>query len=153
MTLQERFRAKYIVLPNNCWQWTGAKDKRKGYGYFGVELPGGWKIKRAHRYAYETLIGPIPDGLVIDHLCRNPSCVNPEHMEPVTSGENSRRGDAGGYNARKTHCANGHEFTPENTYWRKRNSGGRACRICQRKAVQRSRLKCLVQHINSARVA
>lgn len=69
-----------------CWLWTSRQD-RDGYGRFAVE----GKDFRAHRFAYKDLVGPIPDGLTIDHLCRVPGCVNPAHMEPVTAGENKRR--------------------------------------------------------------
>lgn len=71
-----------------CWVWLGSHDR--GYGHFGVD--GGYV--RAHRWAWEALVGPIPPGLVLDHLCRNPSCVNPDHLEPVTRAENTRRGIA-----------------------------------------------------------
>lgn len=72
-----------------CWVWRGAR-KQLGYGLYRV----GAKLKQAHRVAYELMVGPIPDGLVLDHLCRNPECVNPAHLEPVTHQENIRRGYA-----------------------------------------------------------
>lgn len=87
-------------------------------------------MAKAHRVAFELIRGCIPNGLVLDHLCRNRGCVNPDHLEPVTFRENIMRGV--GYTAqqaRKTHCRHGHEFTVENTYvWR----GGRICRTCRR---------------------
>lgn len=107
-----------------CWPWVASRD-RQGYGRFvRVRAP-----EMAYRIAYELLVGPIPDGLVIDHLCRNPPCVNPAHLEPVTRQENFRRGLHRGRSSGKTHCDNGHEFTAENTYeWR----GTRQCRECRR---------------------
>ncbi len=82
-----RFNKFVSPQPTGCWHWTGAKTD-KGYGRFYLN-----GNKHAHRISYELLIGPIPNGLVIDHLCRNPSCVNPAHLEPVTHVENVKRGD------------------------------------------------------------
>lgn len=113
--------------PEDCWLWNGHLTAG-GYGVFSNGQPGGCM---AHRYAYELMIGPIPDGLHIDHLCRTRACVNPLHHEPVTPSENSRRAEYGAAaaNRGKTHCIRGHEFTPENTYIRP-NDGGRDCRTC-----------------------
>lgn len=87
------------------------------------------RLLMVHRIAYELAVGPIPVGLVIDHLCRNHSCINPEHLEPVTNVENVMRGEsAWARNARKTHCKRGHEFTDENTI---RRNGTRSCRQCR----------------------
>lgn len=120
---------RHVVGP--CIEWRGAKG-RDGYGAFS--LPLFHRPRRrfmAHRMAYELLVGPIPPGLTIDHLCRTPSCVNPEHMEVVTIGVNTLRSDnPPAMNARKTHCKRGHEFTPENTYVPP--SGRRVCRECAR---------------------
>jgi hypothetical protein len=104
-----------------CWLWGGHIDKR-GYG----RLRG----KGAHRLTYQEFVGPIPDGLDLDHLCRVTACVNPQHLEPVTPIENIRRRSAA-YKA----CKHGHEFTPENTY---RHSGRRHCRTCQRERQRRA---------------
>ena len=88
-TTDERFAAKYSIDENGCWIWTAAKD---GHGY-GQFCTGGRRSKTAaHRWSYERHVGPIPAGLDLDHLCRVPACVNPEHLEPVTRAENTRRG-------------------------------------------------------------
>ena len=84
----------------------------------------------AHRMIYELLVGPIPDGLEIDHLCRNRGCVNPGHMEPVTHRENLMRGDTvAAANPAKTHCIRGHPYDDENTY---RYGSHRYCRACNK---------------------
>lgn len=130
----ERFQANYRVNPlTGCWEWSGGRDTH-GYSQWGLDR----RSAGAHRWAYEHFVGPIPDGLVIDHLCRNRACVNPAHLEPVSNVENIRRGvSPPALNARKTHCGNGHEFTPENT--RVNRSGDRACRACGREASRRYR--------------
>lgn len=113
-----------------CWNWTGAKAN--GYGRISTS---GRRDENAHRALYEVLVEKIAPGLVLDHLCRNTACVNPAHMEPVTVAENTRRGMAGDRARNKTHCKNGHEFTPENTRLARRPSGSlqRVCRACRRK--------------------
>lgn len=109
-----------------CWPWRGCST-RGGYG----QIWDGDKMIPAHRVVYEAKNGPIPEGLQIDHLCRNTPCVNPSHLEPVTAQENNRRSESpSGRNARKTHCDSGHEFTFENTGISKR--GDRYCRACMR---------------------
>ena len=128
----KRFIDKVRILPNGCHQWTGAKD-RDGYGKF--QLSG--KCIFAHRYAYQNFYQNINRDLVIDHLCRNKACVNPEHMEQVTIKENTNRGH--NYESNKTHCNSGHEFTVENTYICTR--GWRNCRACRRIADQKRRIK------------
>lgn len=122
----QRFAAKYEAGRGGCWQWTGWLSG--GYGTFHVN---GRRVA-AHRFAYERYVGPVGNGLVLDHLCRNRGCVNPGHVEPVTPGENIRRGLTGYANAVKTHCPRNHEYTPENTYVIPR-SGGRTCRTCQKR--------------------
>ena len=115
-----------------CWLWQGRKVR--GYGLMWAD---GHDVQ-VHRWSYERFVGPIPDGLVIDHLCRNPSCVNPQHLEPVTSLTNTMRSPIApaAINARKTHCIHGHPFTGENLIvWR----GKRACRECKRASDQRRR--------------
>ena len=119
-----RFMSK-VDRTGDCWLWLAAKDGA-GYGFATV----GKQRQKAHRAAYELLIGPIPEGLQLDHLCRNPPCVNPAHLEPVTGRENTLRGISPiAVNARKTRCKRGHSFTPENTIHRP--SGRRACRTCK----------------------
>ena len=133
--VHERFLAK-IVAPSadECWQWTACTDSH-GYGHFKVDGRG----VGAHRFAYEYFVGPIPDGLELDHLCRVRNCVNPAHLEAVTHAENIRRGESPlAINAAKTHCLKGHPLDAENTYrWR----GGRHCRICVRARVRAYRAR------------
>jgi len=107
------------------------KPRRDGY----VSLTRGGGYFYAHRYVYEQEVGPIPDGLTLDHLCRNRACVNPDHLEPVTMRVNTLRGETiTARNAAKTRCDKGHEFTPENTM---RKPDGRRCRVCQRASEAR----------------
>lgn len=125
-TALERFWSK-VEKTDTCWNWTGASIR----GGYGMLL---WRERRrlAHRISYEIAHGdPVPDGLTVDHLCRNPRCVNPDHLEVVTNRENVLRG-AGptAINARKTHCVNGHALEGDNLL--QRSDGGRRCRECQR---------------------
>lgn len=88
-------------------------------------------MQPAHRFSYEILVGPIPEGMELDHLCKNRRCVNPAHLEPVTHHENLIRGNGfTGINARKTHCSRGHELSQDNILNRSR--GGRECKTCHR---------------------
>lgn len=119
-----------------CWLWTATLD-HNGYGRF-------WNGERyvpAHRWSYERLVGPIPVGLQIDHLCRTRACVNPAHLEPVTQRENMLRGvGACSRNAVKTHCPQGHALTPDNldrSHMLK--CGRRKCRACRNALARRSR--------------
>ena len=104
----------------NCWGWTAKKDK-KGYGRFGLTRKQASYL--AYVWAYETEVGPVPDGLELDHLCRVRSCVRPSHLEPVTHQENMARSER----AMRTHCPQGHEYTEANT---DRWNGKRRCRRC-----------------------
>ena len=118
--------------PDTCWSWKGPTDP-KGYGR--LQVNGRWDY--AHRVGYELLVGPIPRGLTLDHLCRNRRCVNPRHLEPISNRENILRGYSfSATNHRKTHCHRGHEFTPENTRIERQRGGRRSrrCRECAREA-------------------
>lgn len=109
-----------------CWLWLGyCRDGRYPWMYYEG------RPMAAYRVAYILFVGPIPDGLQLDHLCRVASCVNPDHLEPVTQQENIRRQFAA-----ITHCPQGHEYTPENTGY---SGGGRHCRICSRAFAARTR--------------
>lgn len=140
--LLDRF-VKYIELTETgCWFWTGAKDN-DGYGVIKVRFgTNNRRNQRAHRVAFELFKEDIPMGLVIDHQCRNKSCVNPNHLRLFTPLQNA---DAGCVveHRNKTHCKHGHAFTKENTYIRKTPSGsdGRCCRICARERAYLQFLK------------
>ncbi len=114
---------------DGCWLWTSRKH-RGGYGEFTVQRSGKQFYWRAHRVSYELEVGPIPDGLLIDHLCRVRSCVNPRHLDPVTHQENMRRGRGYGWASRREACGNGHKWTDESTLIDRR--GIRVCRLCSR---------------------
>ncbi len=134
MSNATRFWSK-VDTTGECWEWTAAKD-RYGYGKFWID----GKRKKAHRVAYELEVGEIPQGLELDHLCRNTACVRPDHLEAVTHKQNTLRGEGlSAQNARKTHCDSGHPFDDANTYVRR--YGGRDCRTCNRERMRRRRQK------------
>lgn len=114
--LARTFEERYVPEPNTgCWIWMGRLD-RDGYGIISIA----GKSRKAHRYAYQTMIGEIPYGMTIDHLCRHTFCVNPAHMDVVTAEENTRRGNAS--RVLSGQCRRGHRFMPR--------TGG--CKVCQR---------------------
>jgi hypothetical protein len=123
-----RFWAK-VDKSGECWLWTASLTK-DGYGKFGPAAP--------HRFSYELMVGPIPEGLQIDHLCRVRHCVNPAHLEAVSGRENTMRGNTiTAQNFAKTHCPVGHAFDEANTYvWKTR----RHCRACDRERQRKLRL-------------
>ncbi|MEU6543900.1 HNH endonuclease signature motif containing protein [Streptomyces sp. NPDC046859] len=123
-TLEQKIFSRITEAKSGCWLWTGT---RVGTGYGQLDIAG--RKRPAHRVVYEFLIGEIPGGLDLDHLCRVRHCVNPWHLEPVTRQVNIIRGDKPGINAGKTHCPHGHEYTDENTIVYK---GSRFCRACKR---------------------
>lgn len=131
--LYERFFAN-IEPTGFCWEWRAYRDA-SGYGRFMVDR----SPRMAHRVCYEALVGPIPEGLQLDHLCRNPACVNPDHLEPVTPEENSLRGFAPKIVSSRTKvCVNGH--STEDAYLRP-DGKGRQCRTCIKIQTERAAAK------------
>lgn len=135
ISTQQRFWSKVELDCNDkCWNWLG--HLRNGYGRFNLNN----LLVTAHRFSYELLVGQIPEGLQLDHLCRNRKCVNPKHLEPVTLKENVLRGHGlTAKYAKRTHCDKGHPFIKENIYNTK--SGVRCCKICgaERKRLERKK--------------
>lgn len=146
MTPLERFLDQ-IEITGSCWLWLGPVDSRNGYGVFGRSQDGG----SPHRFAYVTFVGPIPEGLHVDHTCHNLDltcrglgdacphrrCCNPDHLEAVTPAENMRR-----VYADRTHCKHGHEMTPENVRFRFHSTRDRwisDCLTCARDQSRRAR--------------
>jgi len=127
-TPEERFWRKVLEDPDTgCWNWQGS-IRPDGYPFLAV----GQGQTYAHRFSYRLLVAEPPEGLDLDHLCRNRACVNPDHLEPVTRRENVMRSpiSPAAINARKTHCLRGHPLYGPNL--RARSCGRRSCRECER---------------------
>jgi hypothetical protein len=133
--LEVRFWEKVEKCPDGCWRWT-SNHWALGYGAFNI----GKKNHAAPRVAYELAVGPIPEGMSLDHLCRVRNCVNPAHLEPVTHRENVLRGTSpAAIHALKTHCPAGHEYSADNLVKWHLARGRRVCRICLTEAERRRR--------------
>ena len=130
----ERVLDRVEQIPGECWVWPGSTTGKSGYGTVSYRANGKQKIALVHRVAYEALIGEIPEGLELDHLCRVRLCCNPEHLEPVDRTTNSHRGAK----YRPTHCITGHEYDEHNMIIRKK-TGWIYCRECDR--IRRERRK------------
>lgn len=145
-TVLDRFWS-HVDTSGECWLWTAYTNPRNGYGQFrvGGEVRDKWKAVQAHVFSWEIANGPVPDGLKVLHSCDTPACVRPLHLFLGTQSDNMRDCVAKGrmfnpmlngiknYNALKTHCKNGHEFTAENTILYRRE---RRCRICKSEAAR-----------------
>lgn len=131
-SFERRVLSRVSITPSKCWEWQGAK-MRNGYGQMAI----GGRRWAAHRYAYEQIKGSIPQGLDLDHLCRNRACVNPDHLEPVTRQENLNRGVKKSLCPKKTHCVHGHELAGDNLYLHP--TGRRCCRACTNARARRAR--------------
>lgn len=137
--MMSRFWSKVSVnAKSGCWEWQAFLTP-KGYGQFSVK----GRMVRAHRFAYEWMVGPITEGMELDHLCRNRRCVNPDHLEPVTHRENVLRGDLVAATKKRfadmTHCGRGHALSGANVYVRRNGKG--ECRECRRIRRRAARLR------------
>lgn len=131
--LPPRFWEKVLIRESGCWEWLGSKNW-DGYGHSWH--PGKNRIGLVHRWTYEAAKGPMPAGLVTDHLCRNRACCNPQHLEAVTYFVSTHRStNPMAKFAKRTHCAKGHPFSGENLLIRE--NGGRRCRTCKNEIERR----------------
>lgn len=148
MTAQERLLTNRAIQPNGCWHYTGTINK-DGYGRCGYQGKPGTNV---HRVAYIEFIGPIPEGMTVNHRCHDDDptcpggkcdhrkCFNPQHLEAVPVRTNILNGKTpAAVNSARGACINGHEFTPANTYARS-DGGGRGCRTCRSEAAKRHEL-------------
>ena len=132
-TITERFWTKVLCdVESHCWLWQAVTVN--GYGFLGRGRRGAGNIY-AHRFSYELLVNPIPEGLEIDHLCRVRKCVNPDHLEAVSRRTNLLRGlTQPAKHLAKTHCPAGHPYDLFNTYWYR---GSRRCKTCHRQQASK----------------
>lgn len=138
---------KFVKFSDGCWEWIGARksDIKAPYGLFRLN----GTMKQAHRVSWQTFMGLIPDGLTLDHLCKNQPCIRPSHLEPVTLYENWSRGDnPASRNRFKTHCDKGHELAGDNLHIVPANGyrSYRRCRECSRQTA-RARYRKKVNHV------
>lgn len=138
--LRRRLLSHIEHAANGCWIWLRAK-RPEGYGTLDAAVEGKkYQTHAAHRVSYIVFRGPIPSGLEIDHLCRQPSCINPDHLEVVTRRENVLRSRSfAAINSRKKSCKSGHPLSGENLYLRP--NGARVCRTCQREFRLKSKAR------------
>lgn len=127
-SLATRLAEKYVVnADTGCWQWTASTSNKRDKWVYGLISVRG-ALQMAHRVMYELARGPVPDGLELDHVCRNTRCINPDHLEAVTHKENIAR--SANFQASKTECVNGHALSGENLYVKP--NGCRECRTCRK---------------------
>jgi hypothetical protein len=135
--IESRILSKISVDGIGCWIFDAARDP---HDYGRIHTPPG-ETALAHRRLYIALVGPIPDDLTLDHLCRVHACCNPDHLEPVTQRENTLRGNTiPAHAVAKTHCAHGHPFNERNT-WRNPRNGVRQCRPCNARRQRETKLR------------